>query len=85
MLGLQASCREINFAFKGGLLALYSSQLQTFFPSFVSFLFFKIGFLYVALAVLEVREPPASGSLVMGLKVCTLSKNKQSWANDHTL
>ena len=34
------------------------------------FFFFETGFLCVALAVLELRNPPASASRVLGLKVC---------------
>jgi hypothetical protein len=33
-------------------------------------LFFETGFLCVALAVLELRNPPASASRVLGLKAC---------------
>jgi hypothetical protein len=33
-------------------------------------LFFETGFLCVALAVLELRNPPASASRVPGLKAC---------------
>jgi hypothetical protein len=34
-------------------------------------LFFETGFLCVALAVLELRNLPASASRVLGLKACT--------------
>jgi hypothetical protein len=37
---------------------------------FVLFLFFETGFLCVALAVLELRNLPASASRVLGLKAC---------------
>jgi hypothetical protein len=37
---------------------------------FFFFGFSEIGFLCVALAVLELRNPPASASQVLGLKVC---------------
>ena len=36
----------------------------------VDFFFFETGFLCVALAVLKLRNPPASASRVLGLKVC---------------
>ena len=42
--------------------------VHTFF--FFFFGFSEIGFLCVALAVLELRNPPASASQVLGLKVC---------------
>ena len=37
---------------------------------FLKIFFFNKGFLCVALAVLELRNPPASASPVLGLKVC---------------
>jgi hypothetical protein len=39
-------------------------------PILFFFWFFETGFLCVALAVLELRNPPASASQVLGLKAC---------------
>ena len=39
--------------------------------SFLSSFFFETGFLCVALAILELRDPPASASQVLGLMMCT--------------
>jgi hypothetical protein len=49
-----------------------SSQLSRIFISFCLFvcLYFETGFLCVAPAVLELRNPPASASQVLGLKAC---------------
>jgi hypothetical protein len=44
--------------------------LFLFFCFFVFFWFFETGFLCVALAVLELRNPPAPASRVLGLKAC---------------
>jgi hypothetical protein len=48
----------------------------------IAFLFvcFKTGFLCVALAVLELRNPPASASQVLGLKACaTTARHNQTF------
>jgi hypothetical protein len=45
----------------------FSLLLQQF---FFFFWFFKTGFLCIVLAVLELRNPPASASRVLGLKAC---------------
>jgi hypothetical protein len=37
------------------------------------FCFFETGFLCVNLAVLELRNPPASASQVLGLKACAIT------------
>jgi hypothetical protein len=44
---------------------------RAFFGVCFGFWFFKTGFLCIALAVLELRNPPASASQVLGLKACT--------------
>jgi hypothetical protein len=41
-----------------------------FFFFFLVFCFLETGFFCVALAVLELRKPPASASRVLGLKTC---------------
>jgi hypothetical protein len=60
-------------------IGLYKSQVQALkkkacdffsFFSFFFFWFFETGFLYIALAVLELRNLPASASRVLGLKAC---------------
>jgi hypothetical protein len=38
---------------------------------YFTFCLFETGFLCVALAVLELRNPPASASQVLGLKACS--------------
>jgi hypothetical protein len=45
---------------------------------FFFFWFFKTGFLCIALAVLELRNPPASASQVLGSKACTTTPSVQS-------
>ena len=45
---------------------------------FLKIFFFKTGFLCVALAVLELRNPPASASPVLGLKVCATTPGQIS-------
>jgi hypothetical protein len=42
---------------------------------FCLFLFFETGFLYVALAVLKLRNLSGSASQVLGLKVCDSTPN----------
>jgi hypothetical protein len=44
----------------------YESRILTF----LLLLFFEKGFLCIALAVLELRNPPASASQMLGLKAC---------------
>ena len=48
-----------------------TKQNKTKHPYTYTFFFFETGFLCVALAVLELRNPPASASRVLGLKACT--------------
>jgi hypothetical protein len=43
------------------------------------FLFFKTGYLCVALAVLELRKLPASASQVLGLKACATTAQLPSF------
>jgi hypothetical protein len=43
---------------------------------FFVFVFFKTGFLCVALAVLELRNPPASASQVLRLKACATTARR---------
>jgi hypothetical protein len=46
-------------------------QCGYFGPSLSLLLLFEAGFLCIALAGLDFRNPPASASLVLGLKLCT--------------
>jgi hypothetical protein len=66
----------------GGQQQALPLRLFLFFFSFFFFFFFETGFLYIALAVLELthsvdqvglelRNPPVSDSEVLGLKACT--------------
>ena len=63
---------DIFLDFKG--FALHAGcvpEVFLFIRLFVLFhLYFKAGFLCVALAGLELRDPPASASRVLGLKAC---------------
>jgi hypothetical protein len=45
-------------------------------PLSLSFFFFQTGFLCVALAVLELRNTPASASQLLGLKACTTTAQR---------
>jgi hypothetical protein len=45
------------------------------------FLFFETGFICVALAGLELRNPPASASQVLGLKACATTPGFLSTPN----
>jgi hypothetical protein len=49
----------------------FLTSLSLGFYSFFVCLFFKTGFLCVDQAGLELRNPPASASQVLGLKACT--------------
>jgi hypothetical protein len=51
----------------------------SFFLSFFFFWFFETGFLCIALAVLELRNPPASASRVLGLKACATTPTLPSY------
>ena len=77
---LPCGCWELNsgpLEEQSMLWVISPAPEQVFFFFFLSFFwFFKTGFLYVALAVLdqaglELRNPPASASQVLGLKACT--------------
>jgi hypothetical protein len=45
----------------------------------LGFWFFETGFLCVALAVLELRNPPASALQVLGLKACATTTWRAQW------
>jgi hypothetical protein len=52
-------------------VALQPPLSSLLFIFFILCFFFEIGFLCVALTVLELRNMPSSASQVLGLKVCT--------------
>jgi hypothetical protein len=65
--------RVINKTVSNSRLTTNQIKLGGLFLSFFfffSFLFSKAGFVCVALAVLELRNPPASASQMLGLKAC---------------
>ena len=71
---LPTSILIISYFFSGLLLFLF-----VWFGLVFGFWFFEAGFLCVAQAGLELRNPPASAFQVLGLKECATTVPLDSW------
>jgi hypothetical protein len=57
----------------------HSAKFLSLFFLFPFGFFFEAGFLCIALAILKLRNPPASASQVLGLKACATTPGKISF------